>query len=429
MLFREMEPCSLPKIKILTMKKLLLISNIIFTLPSLAQNTFPTSGNTGIFTTTPSAALHVKGTVRIDSAMTVQDSINVNGRTRTFELIVQGESKFVGDVVMKSGLKVDSTIKAKSDLIIDGETKMHGDAKAFENFTVDGISILNGNVKMEGLTATEPDTLLNLLVLTPTGQVKLVDFTNIYNLYKTVGLVPCSATDVAMPQWYFNVNKLYTPGDPVKVGIGTENPTHKLTTIGTSYSRKFLAGNQTASENALFNGYAENTGQDLLILGRKIGLIQSQKFKVSNNGAVQISKNGANTAFTILNGTGHAVAVKDDAMNSILQLQNDGLLKVRKIRVDLEFWSDYVFEEGYQFHSLEQTEAFVLENKHLPGVPSEEQLCEEGVDLVQMQQIQMEKTEEIYLHLFEMNKRMETLQLQMEQLLKENAELKAKIGE
>ena len=111
------------------MKKLLLISTIICSISTLAQNTFPTSGNTGIFTTTPSAALHVKGTVRIDSAMTVQDSIIVNGRTRTFELIVQGESKFFGDVVMKNALKVDSTIKAKSDLVVDGTTKLHGAVK------------------------------------------------------------------------------------------------------------------------------------------------------------------------------------------------------------------------------------------------------------------------------------------------------------
>lgn len=82
-------------------------------------------------------------------------------------------------------------------------------------------------------------------------------------------------------------------------------------------------------------------------------------------------------------------------------------------------WADYVFAKDYQLKPLAEVEAFILENQHLPNVPSADDLVKEGLDLGKMQAIQMEKIEELTLYLIEMKKEIEVLR-------KENNLLKSK---
>lgn len=69
---------------------------------------------------------------------------------------------------------------------------------------------------------------------------------------------------------------------------------------------------------------------------------------------------------------------------------------------------------------LKQVEEYINENKHLPNIPSSEELIKEGLDLGEMQAKQMEKIEELTLYLIEMKKEIDTLK-------KKNQELKEKI--
>jgi len=407
------------------MKKLLHILTILAVTNSFAQNTFPTTGMVGIQNTSPDKALVVSGSARIDSSLTVQDSIIVNGRTRTFELVVQGNTKLVGAVVMKNTLKVDSTVRAKSNLIVDGETKMNGNAKAMANFTVNGIGKFNGAVKMHAVPVMSGTDTAYALFVGSNG-----------NLYKTssISMAPadpaglCDPAGIPHPIWHNGTDKLYTICD-VKVGIGTNDPLYRLHCEEEAYLQKILAGAPEGPENAVINGYIFHPTLELLNLGKRVGPDIYDRFTIKNNGATEIVKVDAGTALTINNGTGHALQINDNTGEAILLLQDDGLLKARKIRVDLDTWSDDVFEESYDLQTLDETEDYTDSTQHLPGVPSEAELKEKGLDVAQMLNVQMEKTEEVYLHLFEMNKRMVAMQLQMEQLLKENAELKAKISE
>lgn len=85
----------------------------------------------------------------------------------------------------------------------------------------------------------------------------------------------------------------------------------------------------------------------------------------------------------------------------------DGIL-TEKLKVALfgtANWADYVFEPGYELKSLEEVEAFVKKNKHLPGVPSAQQLVDEGgIDMNKMFAKQMEKIEELTLYVIELKK-------------------------
>jgi hypothetical protein len=51
-----------------------------------------------------------------------------------------------------------------------------------------------------------------------------------------------------------------------------------------------------------------------------------------------------------------------------------------EIRVDLSFLgSDYVFEKDYPLQSLTDIQKYIQENKHLPDVPSENEMKEKGL--------------------------------------------------
>lgn len=78
-------------------------------------------------------------------------------------------------------------------------------------------------------------------------------------------------------------------------------------------------------------------------------------------------------------------------------------------------WADYVFDKDYKLKPLNEVEDFVKANKHLPGVPSAEELVQKGgIDVNEMFAKQMEKIEELTLYVI-------SLQKEIKQLKKENA--------
>lgn len=80
------------------------------------------------------------------------------------------------------------------------------------------------------------------------------------------------------------------------------------------------------------------------------------------------------------------------------------------------YWPDYVFEEGYNLMSLEELEAYIKENHHLPNIPSENEVEENGISLGEMQRLHMEKIEELTLYLLELKKENDVLKNQNSEL-------------
>jgi hypothetical protein len=72
-------------------------------------------------------------------------------------------------------------------------------------------------------------------------------------------------------------------------------------------------------------------------------------------------------------------------------------------------WADYVFANDYKLKPLSEVETYLKENKHLPNVPSADELVKDGLDLGKMQATQMEKIEELTLYMIEMKKEINTL--------------------
>lgn len=95
----------------------------------------------------------------------------------------------------------------------------------------------------------------------------------------------------------------------------------------------------------------------------------------------------------------------------------DGEIRAKLVRVVTDVWADYVFDKNYKLLPLNEVEKFISHNHHLPDVPSEKEITEKGLDIGEIQKIQMQKIEELTLYLLQMKKELDTLK-------KENEELK-----
>jgi hypothetical protein len=116
--------------------------------------------------------------------------------------------------------------------------------------------------------------------------------------------------------------------------------------------------------------------------------IGTEKVTILNNGNVGIGT-------TDTKGYKLAIAGKAIAEEIVVKLQSA--------------WPDYVFENSYTLTSLTQLEQYIQKNKHLPDVPSVEEVKTNGISVGEMNVILLKKLEELTLHLIEQQKEIENL--------------------
>ncbi|MDL2262236.1 hypothetical protein LJC11_01890 [Bacteroidales bacterium OttesenSCG-928-I21] len=80
------------------------------------------------------------------------------------------------------------------------------------------------------------------------------------------------------------------------------------------------------------------------------------------------------------------------------------------------YWPDYVFDKNYELMSLNDLEEYINENNHLPRVPKAVEIEEYGINLGDMDNILLEKIEELTLYTIEQQKLIEKQQEMLERL-------------
>lgn len=97
------------------------------------------------------------------------------------------------------------------------------------------------------------------------------------------------------------------------------------------------------------------------------------------------------------------------------RLSVNGKIRAHGVKV-YTGWADYVFKKDYVLRPLEDVEYFIEENGHLPNVPSEKEVEENGIELGEMNAKLLEKIEELTLYLIEQNKEIKTLKKQIHEI-------------
>lgn len=76
-------------------------------------------------------------------------------------------------------------------------------------------------------------------------------------------------------------------------------------------------------------------------------------------------------------------------------------------------WSDFVFADDYELRSINDVEEYIKKNKHLPEIPSTEEVHANGLDLAQMDAKLLQKIEELTLYIIQQQKEIEKLKAKM----------------
>jgi hypothetical protein len=105
---------------------------------------------------------------------------------------------------------------------------------------------------------------------------------------------------------------------------------------------------------------------------------------------------------------------------TVFQLYGTGELRTKSIWTEsLDVvanveWPDFVFSPNYALRSLYDVEAFVLENKHLPDVPSAEDVKTDGINVAEMNAVLLQKVEELTLYLIALQKQLDETERKLE---------------
>jgi hypothetical protein len=79
-------------------------------------------------------------------------------------------------------------------------------------------------------------------------------------------------------------------------------------------------------------------------------------------------------------------------------------------------WPDFVFADGYHLQSLEEIERHIKTEKHLPGIPSQQEVTKDGIKLGEMQTKLLQKVEELTLYVIELKKENDALKKRVEKV-------------
>jgi predicted RNase H-like nuclease (RuvC/YqgF family) len=85
--------------------------------------------------------------------------------------------------------------------------------------------------------------------------------------------------------------------------------------------------------------------------------------------------------------------------------------------------SDFVFSEDYELTPLKDVETYIKQHKHLPNIPSADEFKANGYSIGQMDNLLLQKVEELTLHAIEQEKKIGKQEKEIEDLKQQNKKL------
>lgn len=83
--------------------------------------------------------------------------------------------------------------------------------------------------------------------------------------------------------------------------------------------------------------------------------------------------------------------------------------KVTVASADTPLWADYVFQKNYPLMDLKALDEFILKEKHLPNIPTTQEIQENGNNLHQTDAKLLEKIEELTLYIIDLNRQIQEI--------------------
>ncbi|NOU15933.1 MAG: hypothetical protein HOO91_00040 [Bacteroidales bacterium] len=184
------------------------------------------------------------------------------------------------------------------------------------------------------------------------------------------------------------------------VGIGTTTPSEKLAVNG---GVSIEGTNSTSSVNGFNNALQLKNSSGAAIVfnpGQSTELMFG--FHTDGNFYWGTGQNAGNSYCMFLSKTGN--------------LGITGKLTTSEVNVKIGGWADFVFHPTYKLRTLGEVEQFIKANNHLPEIPTESEVKQNGIGLGEMNAKLLQKIEELTLYMIEQNNKMDQQQKQINEL-------------
>ena len=211
-------------------------------------------------------------------------------------------------------------------------------------------------------------------------------------------------------QWEENGWGLHLSPADGDVGIGTDDPLARLHIYdgqdggfaegwngyiwlgGASPANMVLDNNEIIARNGYGPGtlYMQQEGGAFVVHGNTPGV---DRFEITSTGEVVIGE--PSTQF------------------DNYELQVDGNIVAQGMRISMDAWADHVFDPDYDLPSLDDLEADIERDRHLPGLPSADEVLSSGADVGEVTRELLASVERLTLHTIRQEKELRRLREQL----------------
>ncbi len=184
----------------------------------------------------------------------------------------------------------------------------------------------------------------------------------------------------------------------LEIGIAEANTNyHPFASTGDIIIRR-MGGVLQAGKLIIGNGFTLNHPNNTLAATGIMGANTGGGVWAHNNGNVRIGiyKTQMPTEQLVVDGNG--LFNGNLNVSSLIKSKSivaNGIIEAKEIKISTAPGADFVFDSSYQLRDLQEVEAFIRENKHLPEIPSAKEMEANGVNLAEMNKLLLQKIEEL----------------------------------
>ncbi len=212
---------------------------------------------------------------------------------------------------------------------------------------------------------------------------------------------------------------LYTSGTPSFYINAMRNGSNEVRDLeSTSYAIDFNEGGMTlrTAVNQLPRGSVISNWKNALIVSTdgKIG-IGSNTTYLKNDLDKQLvvhAPNALNMDAANITLSGKIGINTVNEVNGYTLAVDGGIISTKVYIKEVKQWPDYVFADDYSLMSLGELKCYLAENRHLPGLPSEKEILDNGYDINEMQCAMLQKIEELTQYVLQLQDEIEALKQQ-----------------
>lgn len=386
------------------------------------------TGNVGIGTSTPTAALNIANSGALPFFVQ-RTSGQINGLKLFFT------SNPAAGITVGAGSSIFQNTSVTSDILFMPTPTTFG-------------MVIKSNSKV-GIGTTSPVTALTVQASTMNDGIRIIQTgttasaLGLFNtsagarnwaLFSTGSGNGQGAGNFSIYDYTAAADRLFIQGSTGNIGIGTTTPSAllnvhdgalRLTGMVAGYGgpQLIFGGNSVTAPNGewALEYTVATPGKEGMNFWRPAGAtgVGGNNFLfLGNNGNVGVGTDNTTAKLTV-NGN---VLIGDPGVvtipNANYKLFVETGILTEKVRVAIKNtanWSDYVFADEYKLPELAEVEAFLKTNKHLPNIPSAEEVVKDGIDLGAMDAKLLGKVEELTLYIIALNKEIELLKSKQEQ--------------